>query len=280
MKDINILIIGLGPHAKKTYLTEFELLKTKNGKSNIFLCGVVDFESKKTEIESYISKFSVVNNFGFLAAPARLPGKDYNLPRNFIKDLDQFCFTRLVNTVFIATEPISHYTYIKWALTRNMHIFLDKPITLHTHSSTNVSQAQKIIDDYCELSEIYRKTQTKEYAKPVIFSCLAQRRYHPAFLDMKRYTMKISKLTNCPITSIIASHCDGQWRFPDELLTQSYHGYDDGVGKLSHSGYHLLDIIPWLIKGTDKSDLKINKVIIQTKFIRPYDIARQLSIFD
>jgi hypothetical protein len=43
-------------------------------------------------------------------------------------------------------------------------------------------------------------------------------------------------------------HADGSWRFPKEILIQESHGLSDGFGKVSHSGYHLLDMAWQLYK--------------------------------
>ena len=275
-RNINILIIGFGPHAQKTYAREFERLKVEKGRNNIKLCGIVDLDEKRTDVYRYLNKLTVAKGFTFIAAPNRIFGTDYFLTNEFSKRLTVFCNEQDINAVFIATEPICHYAYIEWALNNRLHIFLDKPVTLHVNSSTEERQAQKIIDDYLKILALHKKTKILPLNKPVIFSCLAQRRYHPAFLEMRRNIQNVYNKTNCPVTSITALHSDGQWRFPYELLNESYHGFNEGVGKVSHSGYHLLDIVPWLIKVAERKDQKINKVRIFANFVRPKDIVQQL----
>jgi hypothetical protein len=46
-----------------------------------------------------------------------------------------------------------------------------------------------------------------------------------------------------PVTSVQAFYSDGLWIFPDELLHQRVHPFNRGYGMLSHSGFHMLDIV-------------------------------------
>lgn len=36
---------------------------------------------------------------------------------------------------------------------------------------------------------------------------------------------------------------DTRWRLPAEIVSQDYHPYNQGYGKLSHSGYHCVDMV-------------------------------------
>lgn len=86
--------------------------------------------------------------------------------------------------------------------------------------------------------------------------------------------------TNCPITSVQSFHSDGQWRMPLEILNQHYHPYNQGYGKCSHSGYHSLDIVPWLLEAAEAPEKSLDTVEIYTQFNRPNDFLAQLNPAD
>lgn len=278
MKTINVAIMGFGPHARKTYVKEFEKLGNEH---NIIVSVLVDIAEKETEALEFCKDYTVAQQTVFLAAPDRPTGEEYVVPEEFTKILTILCKEKGINTVFIASEPISHRYYIDWALEMGFHIFLDKPATLYPHASTDIVQAKKISEDYDIIMEQYRKTADKTVnGKPVVFSCLAQRRYHPGFLEMKQFIKEVFEKTGCPVTSVSAMHSDGQWRLPDELFSENYHGYNEGVGKISHSGYHLIDSVPWLLQAAQSEDKKIDSAHILAEFARPNDILAQLSDTD
>jgi hypothetical protein len=97
---------------------------------------------------------------------------------------------------------------------------------------------------------------------------------------MKDKIKEVFARTNCPITSIQTFHSDGQWRMPTEIIEQDYHPYNQGYGKCSHSGYHTIDIIPWLMEETNKGDKKIDNVDVLSSFMRPNDFISQLNMAD
>ncbi len=275
MKKINTIIIGFGPHAKKTYAKEFERMRDEYP---VTVGVVVDIADKELDVLNFCEKLHTAKDAVFITAPDRPIGNEYVVTEDFTKKLTAICKEKNINTAFIASEPMSHNYYINWALDMGLHIFLDKPATLYPHASTDINQAKKIADDFNEISEKHKNTAlyTPE-GKPVMFSCLAQRRYHPAFLEMKEFIKEIFQKTNCPVTSVTAMHSDGQWRLPEELFSQDYHGYNEGVGKISHSGYHLIDSVPWLLEAAQSEDKRIDNADILSEFVRPNDILAQLS---
>ena len=125
---------------------------------------------------------------------------------------------------------------------------MDKPTTSEKNVSSDLKQAKKLISDYDKLAKIYIEAKKKKH---IVFSLMSQRRYHPLYKIMREKVIEIFNETNCPITSIQTSHSDGQWRTPSEIIDLEYHGYNLGYGKCSHSGYHCMDIINWLISSTD-----------------------------
>ena len=262
------MIIGAGYHARRIYLP-FLMSDQDN---TALMCGV-DIESQKSVIEGYLKE------------------KGYELPMYYTDDLDQdkisvglenllneLVIKYEIDSVIISTEPLMHYKYAKWALDSNLDVLMDKPITAERGVSTDIKKANKIKDDFDALVSLYKYKKQKGLVSA--FSLMSQRRFHPAYTFMKDAVEEVFKRTRCPITSIQISHSDGQWRFPTEIIEQDYHPYNQGYGKLSHSGYHSLDIVSWLVGITSKGEKKIDNVDVYSSFVRPVDFLSQLPLDD
>ena len=117
----------------------------------------------------------------------------------------------------------------------------------------------------------------KNKKKKLVFSVQAQRRFHAGFQAVREKIIEIAKLSDCPVTFIQSFHSDGQWTFPDEFINQTYHPYNQGYGKMSHSGFHSLDISIWLIEASLKIDKKWDSFKLEAAFIRPSDVLAQFS---
>lgn len=113
--------------------------------------------------------------------------------------------------------------------------------------------------------------------KETVFIINTQRRFHPGFRVVSELLAEIAYKTNCPITAIQSMHCDGQWRLPNEIVTQDYHPYNSGYGKASHSGYHIFDIVYQFYK-TSKLVRKVaDSMEIFSSFFQPRGFLYQLN---
>lgn len=152
MKQINLLLIGLGPHAKRIY---FPFIENTGRKFNIQLLAVVDLKSKEKDIYNYLENKKLSPNTIFLDKPNqfnRLRNETSLLLDNLIKKHD-------INTVIIATKPLSHIMYAKWALKNSLSILMDKPISTYIGVSTDQTLSEKIIGDYLDLCSEYKKAK-------------------------------------------------------------------------------------------------------------------------
>jgi len=262
-KSINIVIIGLGHHAKRIYVDFKDQIK------NVNLVGVVDLADNRENINEFLSKNNINVETFFITnkkTSDKLSINDEDRLNEFVKKIN-------CHAVIISTEPLSHYKYIIWALKNNLHILLDKPITTEVNVSTDVNKAKKLFTDYKKIKSAYNKALKK---KNIVFVLQAQRRFHQGFQYTKERIREIFNRTNCPVTSIQSFHSDGQWRLPDEISDIDYHSYNQNYGKMSHSGYHSLDISLWLCGIDLKSDKKYEKFEVYSKFSRPYDFLHQI----
>lgn len=145
-----------------------------------------------------------------------------------------------IDGVIVTTFGISHYFYARWAIERGHHTLIDKPITSPAYCSSRRDAAKRIMDDYLNLVGAAHRTG----AKVVIGT---NRRYSKCFRAIRERIRQAEEMVN--FVSCFTS--DGWFAQPNG--ERVYRGADpviSGGGKLMHTGYHWLDIIPWLLKGT------------------------------
>lgn len=172
-----------------------------------------------------------------------------------------------INSVIIATDPLNHMQYALWALKHNLHILMDKPISTYDNISNNVEQAEQLKRDYELLVENYFGDKA--------FIVNAQRRFLPQFQIVQDFVNEIASKYGMPITSMQSTHSDGQWRLPEEVLKFRYHPLL-GWGKVSHSGYHFIDMASKMVKDSFKEANKnFDEISVYSKFIRPSGVLLQ-----
>lgn len=232
MKTVNVLLIGVGPHARRIYVPA--LFKFASDLP-VRLVAAVDLKHQKDTIETYLQEqgyeleMLYIDSFD---AKAGIPDNAIGILNALVKKFD-------IQGVVISTEPTVHKAYAEWALGKGLNILMDKPISARKAISVDYAQASGLIDDYNELLELYKEHKSH---KPILFSINVQRRYDYGFDKVRELIAETTKKFNVPITSMQVMHADGSWRFPKEILTQESHGLSDGFGKVSHSGYHLFDM--------------------------------------
>ena len=265
MKKIRIIEIGFGPHAKRIYAPALQELGSQ---FHSYLSLVVDLKEKENEVREYFDKYSDKPDFLFIE---RFTGK---IPKSVETYLTEYVATNDIKAVIISTEPLTHYVYAKWALKSGLNILMDKPITTEENVVTDTKAAKRIESNYLDLLNDYKNLQkTRETA----FVINTQRRFHPGFALVNKLLVEVAKKTNCPITAIQSTHCDGQWRLPNEIVTQQYHPYCTGYGKGSHSGYHLFDAVYQFYKNSKLTGKTADKIEIFSSFFQPRGFLHQLN---
>ncbi|MFF4410402.1 Gfo/Idh/MocA family protein [Streptomyces sp. NPDC001404] len=269
----NILVIGVGPHARRTHLPALAagqdtgLVGTVTG---------VDLPAAAHAPVTYGTQRGVRTLPLTLVEPFDPTLR--TLPHAVRHVLDAVVRRCSIDAVVVSTEPASHMAYAQWALERGLSVLLDKPLSVHAHCSTDPQRAHAILSDYDQLLACYR--HARKHHPQLLVSVQCQRRYHPAFWRMRDLIAEVAEQTNCPVTSIQSFHSDGQWRMPDELIDITYHGFTRGYGKCAHSGYHFFDIVPWLLAAGERSGKELDTVEIHAHITRPADVLAQLGVAD
>ncbi|MCQ8129470.1 hypothetical protein [Methylomonas rivi] len=267
-KKAKIILIGCGPHAKRIYLPA--LLKLRE-EGLVELCLIIDVKKKEDDVRSVVAKMGFETEMWFLDP------FQYSIPDELSKRLSSFAQCQCVDGVLISTEPLVHHVYAEWALRNELSILMDKPITTRADVVSNLSNAKGILDDYIKLFNLYSRVQKK---KETVFLVNSQRRFHPGFKFVENLLKEIGHRTNCPVTYMQAYHCDGQWRFPSEIVTQEYHPYCLGYGKASHSGYSIFDMLYRFYTAPGVESKIADTMEVVSSFVQPAGFIKQYTEAD
>ena len=150
--EYKIVLVGLGPHAKRIYINLF-----KKYKINLEL--LVDLKSQKENIQEYFKNNNFKNTELFLIDDSY---KDLTtLPISVSNNLKKIIKSKNIKYAIISTEPKAHFMYAKFFLENDVNILLDKPITAPINCNNDVNQAKKIKEEFEELCCLYEKKKKK-----------------------------------------------------------------------------------------------------------------------
>lgn len=262
------MIIGVGPHTRRIYVPSVKALQQKYP---VQIKLAIDLKKEASTVRDYFTQNMPETELLFVD-----PFKE-QLPPALATQLYQYVVNNKINGVIIATEPTVHKPYASWALQAGLHILMDKPVTARDHVVTDPIAADGILDDYLQLMQEYQSLQRQ---KNTAFIVNVQRRYHPGFQQVRSLLEEITTQTNCPVTSIQSYHCDGQWRLPSEIVTQHYHPYNSGYGKVSHSGYHIFDIVHQFYATSEQTGKFADEMQVMSSFVQPNGFLAQLEESD
>ena len=269
---LNLLLVGLGAHARRIWYPT----SLREGRARGFrIAYVVDLASEVRSVEAYLSALG--ESTPVWGVPSYLVSKN-ELPQTLVSKLDNIVLTHQIAGVIVSTEPLSHAPYVRWALQRGLSVMVEKPLSSHAGIASTPGTSKRLVETYDDIAGLY--VEAKKRWPTISCSIVAQRRYHRMFRLARDLVREVFDLTNCPVTSIQAYHADGQWRMPSEYVDINYHPFNSGYGKLSHSGYHFLDIIPWIIEAAETPEKSLDSVDVLCMSTYPADIAAQLNDFD
>ncbi len=239
--NINVALIGLGPHAKRIYL---KYLKEHDINFKI----LIELKSHGDEAKKYLEEEGFKNVFIWT-----LPDEyadSLELPLRYERELEFICKKNNITHIISSTEPKGHNMYLTFALKNNINILSDKPITV-VKGMDKLENINLVRNQYYNLLKLHRNNSCK-------CKIMCQRLYHRGYKYVKDLLKEIVIKYNIPITYIDIYHCDGNWEMPHDLNKEN-HPYKYGYGKLYHSGFHFIDLLSELIKINDLTD-EIKKI--------------------
>ena len=258
-----IMLIGLGPHAKKIYINFIK-------RCNLNLSLLIELDSNKEKVLSFLKKE------GFdLTKPYFVNKEEANykeLSVSVKRDLKQLIEEREITHAIISTEPKAHFAYAKFLIQNNVSVLMDKPITSPPDVLNSIDAAKQVKQEYNILLNLYKKHQ-----ETVNFMIQCQRRFHPGYLYIRQLLQDTIKKYQIPITYIDIYHSDGMWNMPNEFITRENHPYKYGYGKLFHSGYHFIDLLTWLLECNQFCNKIADNVTIYSTVFRPDDFFQTVD---
>ena len=262
--EYKIVLVGLGPHAKRIYLNLF-----KKYKINLEL--LVDLKSQKEIIQEHFKNNNLASPELFLIDDSYkdLTSLTYSVSNDLIKVIK----SKNIKYAIISTEAKAHFMYAKFFLENDINILSDKPITAPINCNSDINQARKIKEEYDELCRLYELKKSK-----INFVIQCQRRFHEGFIFVKNLLKETIQKYNIPITYIDIYHSDGMWVMPSEYLSRENHPYKYGYGKLFHSGYHFIDLLTWFLEINNLAkDKKINNAEMFCSTFNPVDALNVIN---
>lgn len=156
-----------------------------------------------------------------------------------LQRLTEFHREHRLTAVIICCDAIHHFPYCEWAARQGIKVICDKPVVLEKESSSSLEAACQIIQKYRKLETLF---QPDQFFVPLGY------RNSPAFIDMHHCVRDVYQATGEGISSISMLNNFGMQRFAQEFRQGGNHGYVNGVGSLSHTFYHHLDVLLWLLQ--------------------------------
>lgn len=194
-------------------------------------------------------------------------------PKNYTenelrKKLSNLFHDKSVNIAIVATDPIWHYFYADLAVENRINVLCDKPLIVIPNSSWDINQAEMIEQRFKNLLGKVKRNQklNADYR----FCTPLRRRALTPFVKIAYNLNKIYLKTNQGLTYMNIIINGGVHRYPVEFLKGGAHGYIDGVGALSHSSYHYLDVIAWYLQSAPGAVKSIEITLPYVSRVRDY----------
>lgn len=197
---------------------------------------------------------------------------------NFYWFMDNLSKKYDINTIIISTDPLNHFQYLEWAIKNRINILTDKPLILENDIISSPQSINNLFNKTKYLIDLYKNAKNADnYFQ---FDIMVQRRFHKWYRLIKDKILEMFELTNTPITYINSFSSDWQRRFPDEIINQDYHPYNQWYWKIWHSWYHTIDIVWWLVDSIRSHKKNVDNIELYTQTTFPKDIIYQFDLSD
>ncbi|MFJ5281821.1 Gfo/Idh/MocA family oxidoreductase [Streptomyces parvulus] len=159
--------------------------------------------------------------------------------------LDRAHATNQFSLVIIACNPVHHYDYLLWAISRGISVLCDKPMLVTEGAAHDPAAAERITVDYTELGRALTQARA---SGPCHLAMPLRRRANDTYRSIAADITEIQRAHGQGITSMQLIKNGGLFRLPEEYLFGDAHGYRSGVGALSFSSYHYIDLLAWYLE--------------------------------
>lgn len=224
MKNKILLIGGLGHWSKKTYIPA---LKQMSIIDKTIICDL----KENCDIPCYayirLNKNDIFSNVATI--------------KEIIKKED-------VSIVVISCPPLFHSFYTKELLNQNVDFICDKPLVAFEGQGYDINKARETLTEYEYIYDLKKSLiNAKTGKEPQIYSPL-RRHLQSYYQTIYDYIKQINKEFGQNVKRLYFYENDGVQRWQNEMDIDFAHGYGLGLGKLTHTGYHIIDVISCILK--------------------------------
>jgi len=245
-----ILLIGGGNYAYEAHWPAIQR------QPDAELAAIVDLRSQKKRVEA------LWPHVPFWGVPDCCNGRESGGEGHTEKDAISFLervpelYSPSIDAAIVSTYGC-HYQYLKWALGRGWHVLADKPLTIRHGMVTDPSKAADLVRHFDELIRLADR-------KSRLFELATQRRYSELYeriaREMRQAAASLSDSSINSVRSIQAFTSDGYFKRLRD------HTFGDLGGKVKNTGYHVIDIVTWLLRqvahGIDTAVIQLSPLCI------------------
>lgn len=171
------------------------------------------------------------------------------------------------DTLIISCPPLNHAAYVEWGLIHGMDVIVDKPFLSLPNQFGDATAPEKLLEEYDRLRSVRKSSRHRKYDRECKVSVPLMRRVATPYATVLRNLSEVYELTGQNLTNMQTTRSDGCFRFPDEFDRPGAHGYREGLGTLTMSGYHYLDYMAACVasappKGTELSSHMTSQTVV------------------
>ena len=227
MKKINKNILIIGGLGHWSNKTYLPALSDEFFEGKLIICDIKDNDTK----------------YDFIKLTPKANEENIKLIRNKIKE-------NSINVIIISTPPEYHYIYLKGLVDLGINIICDKPLIADYDYKEILNKYYYILNKKSNLIYSPLRRQIQSYYKKI---------YDEINLINKEYDQNVK---------LVAYYeNDGCHRWDDEMEIDFAHGYKSGLGKLSHTGYHIIDIVSRIINEGCKNIQRISCEVLDENLV-------------
>lgn len=176
MSAINIICIGCGQQLHHVYIKAIVSLQAV---LEINICAFIDYDDILQT--TAISLGSFVNPIELLPIH-RETSNIFQLTPEEITNMNRIKEAHSIRAAIISTEPSSHMAYLEWAISQGVNILIDKPPVLFPGCSYDFKSAQLMKHNFLRLTDKGVKAVDWTTHRPLVISCMTQRRYSEYYI--------------------------------------------------------------------------------------------------
>jgi predicted dehydrogenase len=235
---IRLGIVGLGQQALRTHLPCIELARKTGCDAE-----VVALADCRTQLRIACEDTAMQS---ITAGAKHIAVQDVTPGRFSDAEADRVISAMVsigVDAVIVATEPLSHFNYMKALESAGLYYLVDKPFICRPDISLDPKQANLALDD---LRSLYERLATSGFTSNPRGSVNVTRRFNDSLRSIRDLLLDAERDSGQIVTHVAVIYSDGEHRGASGCYDQDQHPFRYGYGALNHSGYHAVDTAVWM----------------------------------